>query len=294
MTEKRFESWDYRTVQKIERLCNDLPIVPRSRAEAFFQRAGRATKQKADGVERQSGHVFESLAGLVSASDRKDFTVTYDFGAQSAADGMLALETYDEAIGALFCVARISERSFLTQAFTQSGKPAVKGLLTAAPEGGPPETERPAGPGLNVPVLVTLAVAAVAVVAVLLLLRGRPAQAPAPVLTPEARAYVHGGYLQLSEVNMSAKENFARQMLVEVTGRITNTGNRTLKQIDLNCVFRDPAGRVVLRDRVAIVKERLGGLKPGETKDFRLPFDTIPESWNQALPELVIAQISFG
>ena len=67
-----------------------------------------------------------------------------------------------------------------------------------------------------------------------------------------------------------------------------------LKQIDLNCVFRDPSGRVVLRDRVSIVKERLGGLKPGETKDFRLPFDTIPESWNQVLPELVIAQITFG
>jgi hypothetical protein len=51
---------------------------------------------------------------------------------------------------------------------------------------------------------------------------------------------------------------------------------------------------VVLRDRVSIVKERLGGLKPGETKDFRLPFDTIPESWNQVLPELVIAEITFG
>jgi len=129
---------------------------------------------------------------------------------------------------------------------------------------------------------------------VLLLTRGGPRPAPAPVLTPEARAYVHAGYLGLSEVNMSAKQNFAEQTLVEVTGKITNTGNRMLKQIDLNCVFRDPSGRVVLRDRVSIVKERLGGLKPGETKDFRLPFDTIPESWNQALPELVIAQITFG
>jgi hypothetical protein len=35
-------------------------------------------------------------------------------------------------------------------------------------------------------------------------------------------------------------------------------------------------------------------LMPGETKEFRLPFDTLPESWNQALPDLVIAQIVFG
>lgn len=157
-----------------------------------------------------------------------------------------------------------------------------------------PNAERRTSGGFPTTIVITLVVAAAVAVAVLLLTRGGPRPEPAPVLTPEARAYVHAGYLGLSEVNMSAKQNFAGQTLVEVTGKITNTGNRMLKQIDLNCVFRDPSGRVVLRDRVSIVKERLGGLKPGETKDFRLPFDTIPESWNQVLPELVIAQITFG
>ena len=157
-----------------------------------------------------------------------------------------------------------------------------------------PNAERRASGGFPTALAVTLAVAAAVAVAVLLATRGGPRQEPAPVLTPEARAYVHAGYLGLSDVNMSAKQNFAGQTLVEVTGKITNTGNRMLKQIKLNCVFRDPSGRVVLRDPVSIVKEQLGGLKPGETKDFRLPFDTIPESWNQALPELVIAQITFG
>lgn len=156
-----------------------------------------------------------------------------------------------------------------------------------------PNAERRTSGGFPTALVITLVIAAAGVAAALLLMRGGPRQTPAPVLTPEARAYVHAGYLNLSEVNMSAKQNFAQQTLVEVTGRITNTGNRMLKQIDLNCVFRDPSGRVVLRDRVSIVKESLGGLKPGETKDFRLPFDTIPESWNQVLPELVIAQILF-
>jgi hypothetical protein len=157
-----------------------------------------------------------------------------------------------------------------------------------------PNAERRTSGGFPTTLVITLVVAAAVAVAVLLLTRGGPQQPPAPVLTPEARAYVHAGYLGLSDVSMSAKQNFAGQTLVEVTGKITNTGNRMLKQIDLNCVFRDPSGRVVLRDRVSIVKERLGGLKPGETKDFRLPFDTIPESWNQVLPELVIAEITFG
>jgi hypothetical protein len=157
-----------------------------------------------------------------------------------------------------------------------------------------PTAQRRTSGGFPTPVLIALVIAAVAAAAAFLLLRGGPQQPPAPVLTQEARAYVRAGYLNLSEVNMSATQNFVGGTLVEVTGKITNTGNRMLRQIDLNCVFRDPSGRVVLRDRVSIVKERLGGLKPGETKDFRLPFDTIPESWNQVLPELVIAQILFG
>jgi hypothetical protein len=37
----------------------------------------------------------------------------------------------------------------------------------------------------------------------------------------------------------------------------------------------------------------MGGLAPGETKQFRLPFDDIPENWNQVMPQLVIAQIQF-
>ena len=51
---------------------------------------------------------------------------------------------------------------------------------------------------------------------------------------------------------------------------------------------------MVLKERVEIVRGRLGGLKPGETKDFRLPFDNLPQSWNQGMPQLVIAEIVFG
>jgi len=35
-------------------------------------------------------------------------------------------------------------------------------------------------------------------------------------------------------------------------------------------------------------------LKPGETKSFRLPFDEIPGSWNQVMPQLVIAGVKFS
>jgi hypothetical protein len=112
------------------------------------------------------------------------------------------------------------------------------------------------------------------------------------VLTGDARAYVR--HLKLSDVEMKAHESYLKQAVTEITGKIANEGNRVLKLVEINCVFSDAYGQVVLRRPMAIVSQRSGGLAPGEVKGFRLAFDDIPESWNQALPQLVIAQIVFA
>jgi len=117
-------------------------------------------------------------------------------------------------------------------------------------------------------------------------------QKPAgPVLTAEAKAYVK--HLKLSEVQMKATESYMKQTVVEIVGKISNQGDRALRSVSIQCVFYDPYGQVVLRERAEIVRSRLGGLKPGETKAFRLPFDSLPQSCNQGMPQLVIAQILF-
>jgi hypothetical protein len=117
-----------------------------------------------------------------------------------------------------------------------------------------------------------------------------PVQGPA--LTPEAKLYVRN--LRLSDVQMKAAESYLKQSVVEVTGNIGNAGERVLELVEINCVFRDAYGQVVLRERVTIAGGRMGNLSPGEVKPFRLAFDNVPESWNQALPDLVIAHIRFG
>jgi hypothetical protein len=114
---------------------------------------------------------------------------------------------------------------------------------------------------------------------------------PPPPLTAEARAYVHN--LKLSQVQMNAHESYLGQQIVEITGSVANAGERKLAVAEINCVFYDPYGQLVLRERVPVISRKMGGLAPGETKQFRLPFDNIPESWNQAMPQLVIAQIQF-
>jgi hypothetical protein len=111
-----------------------------------------------------------------------------------------------------------------------------------------------------------------------------------PALSAEAREYVR--YLKLSGVEMKATESYMKQSVVEITGLIANNGNRSARTVELNCVFYDNYGQVVLRERVAIVKPAIG-LQPSEVRKFRLPFDNLPQSWNQAMPQLVIAQIKF-
>ena len=92
---------------------------------------------------------------------------------------------------------------------------------------------------------------------------------------------------------MQASESYVNARLIEILGQISNKGNRTVKLAEVTCVFSNYSGIEIARERALVVGGRSGSLAPGETKSFRLPFDTIPETWNQALPTLIIAQIQF-
>jgi hypothetical protein len=116
---------------------------------------------------------------------------------------------------------------------------------------------------------------------------GKPAAQP--VLTQEAKVYTRN--LKLGGVEMKGSQNFTGAPLIEITGQITNGGDRILDRVELSCVFYDVSGQVVLRERVPIVKATL---KPGETRLFRMPFEGIPDAWNRVMPQLVIAQIQFA
>ena len=110
--------------------------------------------------------------------------------------------------------------------------------------------------------------------------------------SPEARAYVRN--LTLSEVAMEATENFMKQQVVEIKGKITNDGPRPLQSVDVYCLFFSADGREIYHERVPIVHSQGTPLGSHETRAFRLPFDSLPDGWNQALPKLVIAQIGFA
>lgn len=120
----------------------------------------------------------------------------------------------------------------------------------------------------------------------------KPPPPPPPVLTQEAKDYLPN--LALTDVHMQAAESMVNQRVVEILGHITNRGNRIVKLAEVTCVFKDYGGMEVKRERVVIVGASGTPLLPGATKPFRLAFDDIPDTWSQAMPALLIAQIQFA
>ena len=111
------------------------------------------------------------------------------------------------------------------------------------------------------------------------------------VLTEEAKQYLP--HLDLSDVQMEAKESFLGHTIVSIEGKISNLGERTVRIVEVTCVFRDPYLIELGRQAVVIVSSQGGVLDPGQTRPFRIAFDAVPQGWNQIMPNLYIAQILF-
>lgn len=113
-----------------------------------------------------------------------------------------------------------------------------------------------------------------------------------PQLTAEAKAYLPN--LALSDVKMSAEESFLEQTTIRIDGTLTNHGTRPLGAVDIHCVFREPYGQEIGRELARIVDRRSNGLAPSAKQSFRISFDNVADTWNQALPDLYIAQVVFA
>lgn len=154
---------------------------------------------------------------------------------------------------------------------------------------------RPVAPRPRISITLLLAIGvAVALAAGVLFYLSRPAPQPGGDVeaSPEAKAY--SSSLALSNVRIKATENFMQQQVVEVEGTITNKGARSLKSVDVYCMFHGVDGREIFRQRVPIVQSSAKPLEPGQSRSFRLPFDTLPDGWNQAMPNLAMARIVFA
>jgi hypothetical protein len=120
----------------------------------------------------------------------------------------------------------------------------------------------------------------------------KPKPPAPPVLTAEAKAYLE--YLPLSDVSMEAAEAELKMSVTTIKGKIKNNGPRTVSSILVTCVFHDPYGQVIKREIVTLAGGRTGPMPAQAIKTFEVNFDNIPDTWNQTMPDLVIAEIKFS
>ena len=109
--------------------------------------------------------------------------------------------------------------------------------------------------------------------------------------TEEEKAYF--SQLEVTDVRMSAAENFLGATVTYLDARVTNKGTKTVRRLDFDLTFVDTLNQVVLRERVRPVNQHSSPLKPGESRAFRVTFEHMPADWNQAAPTIVPAYVQF-
>ena len=127
---------------------------------------------------------------------------------------------------------------------------------------------------------------------------GRPAANSHGVVDPYAK------FVVLGNVQVSQASNFAGDQLTYVDGTIENRGNRTITSMTIQAAFPNETGDApqILQAPLSLVRSRdpyvdtqpisASPLPPGKSQDFRLVFDNVSPMWNQAPPQLRIADVS--
>jgi Protein of unknown function (DUF2393) len=111
--------------------------------------------------------------------------------------------------------------------------------------------------------------------------------------------------LKFSDPRMSAAENFVGSTVSYIDGTITNSGDKTVRHVILEVVFRDEVGQVaqdepdmplrVLKttgpypEAVDLSASPLGA---GQSESYRLTFDHISAQWNRQYPEIKVTDVT--
>jgi hypothetical protein len=138
----------------------------------------------------------------------------------------------------------------------------------------------------------------VVIIAVVLLLISRTEQ-KAPTGPPRYAANI-----KFSDLKMSAAENFVGATVSYIDGTVTNSGSQTVTHVVADVTFRDSMGQLAQRETVPLRVLQTSGpypdavdltvspLAPGQSKPFRLTFESISAQWNHEYPELKVVDVT--
>jgi len=146
------------------------------------------------------------------------------------------------------------------------------------------------------PILLGVALVVVVVGIIALVTRGSPRSTTI--------AHPYAANLKLSDLKMSAAENFVGASVTYIDGTITNTGDKTVTHAVVHVAFKNSLGEVAQAENVPLhvlqttgpypdaVDLSLSPLGPGQSKPFRLTFEHISSDWNQAYPDLQVTDVT--
>jgi len=152
-------------------------------------------------------------------------------------------------------------------------------------------------PESNVRAIVIGVVAVVVVVGVIAwLTRAAPRNPVAP--------HPYASSLRLSDLKMSAAENFVGASVTYIDGAVTNAGDRTVTHAVVHVNFKNSLDQIAQAEDVALRVLQTSGpypdavdlsaspLAPGQSKPFRLTFEHVSADWNHAYPELQVTDVT--
>ena len=148
----------------------------------------------------------------------------------------------------------------------------------------------------RIPILVGMGLVIVVVGIIALFSRGQSKGSAAP--------HPYAANLKISDLKMSAAENFVGATVTYLDGMVTNTGDKIVTHVAVHVVFKDSLGQIAQAEDVPLHVLQTGGpypdavdlstspLAPGQSKPFRLTFEHVTEEWNHEFPELRVMDVS--
>ena len=148
-----------------------------------------------------------------------------------------------------------------------------------------------------IPLLVGLVAVVVAVGAILFFLRPKSQGGIEP--NPYAEK------LKLSDIKLSAAENYVGGTVTYLDFNITNTGYQALVGADVKAQFKDTMGQIVQKETIplhVLVENQLAGypdlvdmsrapIGPGQTKTVRITLEHVSDAWNQSYPDMELVNL---
>jgi hypothetical protein len=145
------------------------------------------------------------------------------------------------------------------------------------------------------PVLLGVALVVVVIALLAVVFKSQP--------TNLAQPHPYASHLQLSDLKMSAAENFVGATVTYLDGTVTNNGDRTVTHAVVHVIFKNSMAENAQIDDLPLHVLHTSGpypdavdlaaapLAPGKSDSFRLTFEHVTADWNHEIPEAQITDV---